>query len=71
MGWGAVLRGDAKDIEDCQFVLKRPFDPWVEVHGSSKYHPSFCGSRLAQYAKSCVANLIGGSRYSPLGTFFL
>jgi hypothetical protein len=34
MGWGAMLRGDATDIEDWQFVLKRPFDPWVEMHGS-------------------------------------
>jgi hypothetical protein len=33
-GWGAVLRGDATDIDDWQDVLKRPFDPWVEVHGS-------------------------------------
>jgi hypothetical protein len=33
MGWGAVLRGDATDIDGWQYVLKGPFDPWVEVHG--------------------------------------
>ncbi len=32
--WGAVLRGHDFDLEDWREMLKPPFDPWVEVHGS-------------------------------------
>lgn len=28
-GWGAVLSGEAFDLEDWQETLKQPFDPWV------------------------------------------
>ena len=31
--WGVRIRGAASDLEDWIFVLKQPFDPWVEVHG--------------------------------------
>jgi hypothetical protein len=33
-GWGAHILGDSVDLADWAFVLKEPFDPWVEVHGS-------------------------------------
>ena len=32
--WGAVLRGHDFDLQDWREMLKPPFDPWVEVHGS-------------------------------------
>ena len=32
--WGAVLRGHDFDLPDWREMLKSPFDPWVEVHGS-------------------------------------
>ena len=32
--WGAVIRGEARDLEDWISVLKEPFDPWVEIHGN-------------------------------------
>ncbi|WP_407120952.1 hypothetical protein [Bradyrhizobium sp. STM 3561] len=32
--WGAVLRGDDNDLQDWCDMLKPPFDPWVEVHGT-------------------------------------
>jgi hypothetical protein len=32
--WGAVLRGHDDDLRDWREMLKPPFDPWVEVHGS-------------------------------------
>lgn len=32
--WGAVLRGHEFDLQDWRDMLKSPFDPWVEVHGS-------------------------------------
>jgi hypothetical protein len=32
--WGAILRGEPTDIEDWVHVLKKGFDPWVEVHGA-------------------------------------
>ena len=31
--WGAIIRGAPSDLEDWVFVLKEPFDPWLEVHG--------------------------------------
>jgi hypothetical protein len=33
-GWGAVLRGEATDIEDWVYVLSTAFDPWTEIHGN-------------------------------------
>jgi len=32
--WGAVVRGHDYDLQDWREMLKPPFDPWVEVHGS-------------------------------------
>jgi hypothetical protein len=32
--WGAVLRGHDYDLEDWRYMLRPPFDPWVEVHGA-------------------------------------
>jgi len=32
--WGAALRGHDFDLQDWGEMLKPPFDPWVEVHGS-------------------------------------
>jgi hypothetical protein len=29
-GWGALLLGDQIDLEDWEYLLKAPFDPWVE-----------------------------------------
>jgi hypothetical protein len=29
IGWGALLAGDAFDLDDWQDALKHPFDPWV------------------------------------------
>lgn len=33
VGWGTVVLGEAIDLEDWAHVLKKPFDPWVEIHG--------------------------------------
>jgi hypothetical protein len=32
-GWGALLLGDQIDLEDWEYLLKAPFDPWVERYG--------------------------------------
>src|ERR1700750_3058330 len=32
--WGALLRGDDADLQHWLGMLKPPFDPWVEVHGT-------------------------------------
>ena len=32
--WGGVLRGHDFDLQDWREMLKPPFDPWIEVHGS-------------------------------------
>src|ERR1700733_308070 len=32
--WGAALHGHDFDLQDWREMLKPPFDPWVEVHGS-------------------------------------
>jgi hypothetical protein len=34
VGWGAVVLGKPPDLEDWANVLKEPFDPWVEMHGT-------------------------------------
>jgi hypothetical protein len=34
VGWGAVVLGEPTDLEDWAHVLKKPFDPWVEMHGT-------------------------------------
>jgi hypothetical protein len=34
VGWGAVVLGEPPDLEDWANVLKEPFDPWVEMHGT-------------------------------------
>jgi hypothetical protein len=34
VGWGAVVLGEPTDLEDWAHVLKEPFDPWVEMHGT-------------------------------------
>ncbi len=31
-GWGAIIRGEADDLEDWKCILKQHFDPWVEMH---------------------------------------
>jgi hypothetical protein len=33
-GWGAVLRGEATDIEVWVHVLNDNFEPWAEIHGN-------------------------------------
>jgi hypothetical protein len=33
-GWGAVLRGEATDIEDWVHALGNDFDPWIEKRGN-------------------------------------
>jgi hypothetical protein len=33
-GWGAVLRGEAADIEDWVYVLSTAFEPWTEIQGN-------------------------------------
>lgn len=33
-GWGAVVQGEATDLEDWAYTMKEPFDPWVETHGA-------------------------------------
>jgi hypothetical protein len=32
--WGAIIAGEASDLQAWSSVLKPPFDPWVEVHGN-------------------------------------
>jgi hypothetical protein len=31
-GWGAIVEGEPTDVEDWQYALKEPFEPWVETH---------------------------------------
>ena len=31
-GWGAIIQGEAFDLEDWADALHKPFDPWVEIH---------------------------------------
>jgi hypothetical protein len=33
-GWGAAVEGEPADISDWVYLLKEPFDPWIEVHGN-------------------------------------
>ena len=32
--WGAIIRGEQFDLDDWANSLKKPGDPWVEVHGA-------------------------------------
>jgi hypothetical protein len=34
VGWGAAIQGETMDLAAWAHVLKEPFDPWVETHGS-------------------------------------
>jgi hypothetical protein len=33
--WGAIIVGEAFDLEDWADTLKPPFDPWVEIQGAN------------------------------------
>ena len=53
--WGGVLRGHDFDLEDWREMLKPPFDPWIEVHGSDVVLRSESLMALHQQARSATA----------------
>lgn len=64
-GWGAVVRGDALDLQVWADELKRPFEPWAEAHGndtvlrSTSFDQLKSAAEVRERAIFCIDRLNG------------
>ena len=74
IGWGALLAGDAFDLDDWQDALKHPFDPWVTkaearlILHSSRLNGEATLNTAYERAKTLM-NEVNGAMLARYGTW--
>jgi hypothetical protein len=74
IGWGALLAGDAFDLDDWQDALKHPFDPWVTkaearlILHSSRLNGEATLNTAYERAKTLM-NEVNGAMLTRYGTW--